>query len=91
MPFICETRLTSDPTALVDLTRLRGWMSTCLTRIPEATGEAVEYAQRAAETLAKISDVPPASGAGLREILDQALKAKAAYEASRQASAGPLS
>ena len=41
---ICETRLKSDPTALVDLTRLQGWMSMCLTRTPEATGEAVEYA-----------------------------------------------
>jgi tetratricopeptide (TPR) repeat protein len=74
---VCEKRLISDPTALADLTRLQGWMSVCLARIPGAADEAVEYAQRAADTLAKMSDVSPESVAGLREILDQALRARA--------------
>ena len=71
----CEKRLNSDPTAIVDLTRVLGWMSLCLVKAPDTAHEGLVYAQRAAGNLATVSQVSPENEAGLRELVDVALQA----------------
>lgn len=72
---VCEKRLSFDPTAIVDLTRVLGWMSLCLAKVPDTAHEGLVYAQRAAGNLATVSQVSPDSEAGLRELVDTALRA----------------
>jgi tetratricopeptide (TPR) repeat protein len=72
---VCEKRLTSDPTAIVDLTRVLGWMSLCLAKAPDTAHDGLVYAQRAAGNLATVFRVSPESEPELRELLDAALRA----------------
>ena len=74
----CERRMSSEPAAIVDLTRLQGWMSLCLARVPDARSEGFVYAQRAADNLATVSQISPESAAALRELVDEALRATSA-------------
>ncbi len=75
---VCERRLSYEPAAIIDLTRLQGWMSLCLARIPDAGSERLMYAQRAADNLAAVSQISPESAAALRELVDAALQATSA-------------
>jgi tetratricopeptide (TPR) repeat protein len=72
---ICERRLDSDPEAIVDLTRLQVWMSTCLYRIPGAKAEGLAYVQRARDNLVEVARFRPESEAALREFLEEAIRA----------------
>jgi tetratricopeptide (TPR) repeat protein len=70
----CEKRMRAESGTIVDLTRLQGWMSLCLARIPDAKREGLEYAQRAASNLATVSQTSPESAAALRELVNQAIR-----------------
>jgi tetratricopeptide (TPR) repeat protein len=72
---VCEKRLSSDPTAIVDVTRVLAWTSLCLAKAPDTAHEGLAYAQRAAGNLATVSRVSPESEARLRELVDAALRA----------------
>lgn len=71
---VCEKRMSAEPGAIVDLTRLQGWMSLCLARIPDAKREGLDYAQRAAANLATVSEISPESAAALRELVEEAVR-----------------
>lgn len=45
---VCEKRMQTEPSAIVDLTRTQGWMTLCLANMPEAERDALEYAHQAA-------------------------------------------
>lgn len=72
---VCEKRLSSDPKAIVDLTRVQGWMSLCLAQAPDTAHQGLAYAQRAASNLARVSQVSPESEPGLRKLVDAAVRA----------------
>jgi tetratricopeptide (TPR) repeat protein len=71
----CENRLSSEPAAIVDLTRLQGWMGLCLARVSDARSEGLAYAQLAAGNLATVSQISPESAAALCELVNEALRA----------------
>jgi tetratricopeptide (TPR) repeat protein len=77
----CERQLSSEPLAIIDLTRLQCWMSACLARVPDARSEGFVYAQRAADNLATVSKISPESAAALRELVDEALRATSGMSA----------
>jgi len=69
---VCEKRMQSEPSAIVDLTRIQGWMALCLASMPEAGRDAVEYAQRAAASFEKASRISPDSVGELRRLVEEA-------------------
>jgi hypothetical protein len=71
---VCEERMNADPGTIVDLTRLQGWMSLCLAKIPNTKREGLDYAQRAAGNLAAVSEISPESAAALRELVEEAFR-----------------
>ena len=71
---VCDERLSSEPMAIVDLTRLQGWMSLCLAKIPDARSAAIAYAQRAAANLATVEGLNPEGAASLRPLVNELLR-----------------
>jgi tetratricopeptide (TPR) repeat protein len=72
---VCEKRLDSEPTAIVDMTRVLCWMSLCLAKGPETAHKGLVYAQRAERSLAIAARVSPESEPGLRELVNAAIRA----------------
>ena len=69
---VCEKRMQTELSAIVDLTRAQGWMALCLASMPEAGRDAMEYAQRAAANLEKASRINPDSVGELRPLVEEA-------------------
>jgi tetratricopeptide (TPR) repeat protein len=69
---VCEKRMQTEPSAIVDLTRTQGWMALCLASMPEGGREALEYARRATANLEKASRFNPDSVGELRPLVEEA-------------------
>lgn len=69
---VCEKRMQTEPSAIVDLTRTQGWMALCLASMPEGERDALEYTQRAAASLEKASRINPDSVGELRPLVEEA-------------------
>jgi tetratricopeptide (TPR) repeat protein len=72
---LSQKRLSTEPGAIVDLTRQQTLLSVCLSKIPGATSEGLAYAQRAAANLSSVSNINPENDEALRTAINEAVRA----------------